>query len=94
MADGSVVNFGKAKRTKARNKATKKKKPEVMIGASRIVPILGGAKILVGVPIDHPRADLNGHIVDTSAIMEIREGGRVVETINTIYRRIGPLLDR
>lgn len=60
-------------------------KPIVFFRSCLYPPRLGDRADLLDVT-NHPRLG-NYHWVSTSAVQDIREDGRVIETLNTIYIR-------
>lgn len=60
-------------------------KPIVSIKDARIAPKWGpgSSDVLWGVPLNHPRKDLNNEIIHSSSI--VHRDKDVIETRNTIY---------
>jgi hypothetical protein len=70
--------------------AIRKEKPVVQIYNAKIVYSMwyDGVQVLTGLPVDHPRDDLNFN-EDFSSSKVIRIEGNTVETENSIYKVLG-----
>ena len=58
-------------------------KPEVKFASAREPVVLGRQADLYGVK-DHPRLGYQRWVI-TSPVIAVRDGGRTIETMNTIY---------